>query len=118
MFTEQLNKVELLGTVGSISVNNVGGTKMARLSLATNYGYRDREGNAVIETTWHAVAAWEGKGITNLEDIVRGDRLHILGRLKQYRYTDMSGNERSAMEVLASRVEKVPAGGTGQTKEA
>lgn len=54
MFTEQLNKVELLGTVGSISVNTVGGTKMARLSLATNYGYRDREGNAVIETTCYS----------------------------------------------------------------
>ena len=48
---EQLNKVELIGTVGTIRMTEVGEASSARLSLATNYAYRSKDGAAVIETT-------------------------------------------------------------------
>ena len=48
---EQLNRVELRGTVGSVYVKDFGNTKVANFSLATNYVFKDRDGCPVIETT-------------------------------------------------------------------
>jgi single-strand DNA-binding protein len=110
MFTEQLNKVELVGTVGSVAVNKVGDMKNVRLSLATEYSYRDNAGCMIIETTWHNVTAWEGEEIRYLEDISRGDRLHVVGRMRQIRYTSSDGTERTVYEVIASKLEKVSCG--------
>lgn len=48
---ESLNAVKLRGVVGTIRISQIGETKVARMSVATNYAYRDKDGNAVIETT-------------------------------------------------------------------
>ena len=107
MFTEQLNKVELVGTVGSVAVNRVGDKKNVRLSLATEYSYRDGSGNAIVEVTWHNITGWEGPAVNGFEDNSKGDRLHVIGRLRQFRFTSSDGTERTVYEVIASRLEKV-----------
>ncbi len=71
------------------------------MSVATNYAYRDKDGNAVIETTWHNVVAWEGKEIIGLESIEKGSKVEVLGRLRSQRYTGEDGVERTTYEVLA-----------------
>ncbi|MBQ6957007.1 MAG: hypothetical protein IJP77_00430 [Bacteroidales bacterium] len=48
---EQLNKVEIRGIVGSVYVKDFGNTKVANISVATQYGYKSKDGSAVIETT-------------------------------------------------------------------
>ena len=50
---EQLNRVELRGTVGSVYIKDFGTTRCVNFSVATNYCFKDREGCPVIETTWH-----------------------------------------------------------------
>ena len=51
---EQLNKVELIGTVGSVYVKEFGTTKVANFSVATNYCYKSSQGEPVIETTCYS----------------------------------------------------------------
>ena len=51
---EQLNKVELIGTVGSVYVKDFGNTRCVNFSVATNQCYKDREGCPVIETTCYS----------------------------------------------------------------
>ena len=51
---EQLNKIELRGIIGSVYVKDFVNTKAANFSVATNHCYKDREGNAVIETTCYS----------------------------------------------------------------
>ena len=98
---EQLNRIELRGSVGFVRQQIFNGRRVVHLSLATNYVYKDKNGEPVIETTWHNVTAWEGKGCANLEKIEKGSRIQVRGRLRGQHYTDSEGVERYAYEVIA-----------------
>ena len=98
---EHLNRIELRGIVGSVRTSNVSDTRIANFSLATNYSYTDKNGYPVIETTWHSVTAF---GISALE---KGDRVHVLGRLRARRYISSDGVERMTYEVIANKVDRI-----------
>ena len=104
---EQLNRVELRGTVGSVYVKDFGNTRCANFSLATNYLFKDRDGCPVIETTWHRVMAWDSPDNADAFRIGKGDRVHVIGRLRVQRYTGVDGVERSLVEIVASKIELV-----------
>ena len=106
---EQLNKVELRGTLGVLRVMPVGDTRYATMSVATNYCYKDAEGCPVIETTWHLVTAWEGKGCPDLSVFRKGDPVHVVGRLRNRRYVDSAGVERTQMDIIANTLERIEA---------
>ena len=101
---EQLNRIELRGVVGSVRLQNYSENKMARITLATNYAYKDREGSAVIDTSWHNVVAWENKNIKDVDKIERGTKLYVQGRIRYQKYTGSDGVERVLTEVMASRM--------------
>lgn len=102
---EQINKIELKGNIGSIKVQSVGDKQVARFSLATNYVYKGKDGNPVIETTWHNVVAWPGKGIPDFASLKKGGLVFVTGRLRSRAYTDNDGIERQVMEVMANKIE-------------
>lgn len=104
---EQLNRIEIRGIVGSVRVQNVGNTKVANLSVATEYAFTTKDGGAVIETTWHYVTAWEGKDIQDLEQLKKGSGIHVIGRLHNRKYTTPDGIERITYDIVASKVEVV-----------
>ena len=104
---EQLNRIELIGIVGSVYVKDFGNTKCANFSVATNYCFKDREGCPVIETTWHRVIAWEGGPIRNLERLQKGSHVHVIGRLRMQRYMCSNGTERTRYEVMPGKVEVI-----------
>lgn len=104
---EQLNRVELRGTVGNVRTQTVGERTVANFTLATNYAYKGKDGNAVIETTWHNVVAWEGKGICELKEIRKGDKLYVLGRFRTQKYVGADDQERISYEVNAMKVSKI-----------
>lgn len=101
---EQLNKVELRGNVGSVKLQNGANRKGARLTLATNTAYHDKEGAPVIETQWHNVVAWESRYIQGLENIRKGDKLYVVGRLRYQKFTGQDGVERIQTDIVANRV--------------
>ena len=104
---EQLNRIEIRGIIGSVRVQNVGNTKVANISVATDYGYTTKDGSAVIETTWHYVTAWEGKDIQNLDQLKKGSFVHVLGRLRNRKYTTPDGMERIVYDIVAAKVEQI-----------
>ena len=104
---EQLNKVELRGTLGVIRLQNVGEAKYATMSVATCYCYKDAEGCPVIETTWHLVTAWEGKDCEDLASLQKGDKVHIIGRLRCRKYVDITGIDRTQMDIVANHVKRI-----------
>lgn len=101
---EQLNRIELRGSVGAVRIQTFEQARVARFSLATNVAYKDRDGGAVIETTWHNVSAWEGRGIKDVGQIEKGSKLYVQGRLRNQRYTGADGIERVSAEVLANHI--------------
>lgn len=101
---EQLNKVEIRGNVGNIKTQTYSQNVMSRITVATNYVYKDKSGAAVIETSWHNVVAWEGKNIADCTKIQRGSKIYVQGRLKYNKYMTDDGQERQVTEIIATRL--------------
>ena len=104
---EQLNKVELRGIVGNAKVQNIGDTSMIRFSVATDHAFKGGDGNFVVETTWHQVVAFKNDQMPDLSTIVRGAGVEVKGRLRNNRFVDSNGNERTVTEILASQINLV-----------
>ena len=111
---ESLNRTEIQGTLGRISTTMVGDKLHANFSVATNYAYKDANGNAIVETTWHRISAFEGEKVKaeTLNDIrekYAKNRdfvyVRVVGRLRQIRYVDTDGVSNSTYEIRASEVE-------------
>ena len=105
---EHLNRIEVRGVVGTIRLQTVDGKKVARITLVTNRAYRGREGEPIIESTWHNISAWESRDITGLENIQRGDKLWIVGRVRNQHYTGSDGVERNSSDITASKLQFIP----------
>lgn len=103
-----LNRVELRGTVGAVRIQEIEGQRIARVSLVTNYAFRDKDSCPVIESTWHNITLFEGKKITCLDSIAKGTCLSITGRIRSQRYTTASGEEKIQMEILATEAQVLP----------
>lgn len=106
-FMEQLNRIELRGNVGNVRFSEAGTGKMARFSLATNYLYKNKDGDGSVETTWHNVVAWESRSIPDISIIEKGCPLYVCGRVRNSKYTAADGVEKQFFEVVASRICKV-----------
>ena len=102
---EQLNRLEIRGNVGNVSILKVGEKRVAHFSVATNFAYKGRNGDPIIETTWHNVTAWEGKGMPDLDLIQVGTPLYVRGRLRSQKYIANDGTEKTSVEVIAGAVE-------------
>ena len=101
---EHLNRIELRGRVGTVRTNEVNGNKVANFSVVTEHLYKTREGNAVSETTWFNVAAWNNKDMPDLDRIEKGMALYVTGRMRSVRYNGADGTDKIFYEVLASKV--------------
>lgn len=98
----QLNRVELKGIVGAVKCFNLpDDNKIYRISLATNYAYKAKDGSAVIETTWHEVSI-PSSAIKDEAVIEKGKHLHIIGRIRNVRFTCSDGDVRQSTEILAN----------------
>lgn len=102
---EQLNRIELRGKVGNLRLATVGESRVINFSLATNIAYKGKDGQGVVETTWHNVVAWSGRNMPDFDKIQKGTSLYILGRIRNTSYTGQDGVERQSYEVLARKME-------------
>ena len=85
----------------------MGDTTVARFNLATSEIYKDGNGVTKVETTWHSVTAWQGKNMPDFKSITKGCTVHVVGRLRQSRYTTVDGEDRIFYEVLAGIIDIV-----------
>lgn len=104
---EQLNRLEIRGNVGNANILAVGERRVIHFSVATNFAYKGRNGEPVIETTWHNVTAWEGKSMPDFEKIRTGTPVYVRGRLRSQKYQSSDGSERTSVDVIANTVELV-----------
>ena len=103
-FMEQLNRIEIRGTVGNVKLQTFTDNEAAWFSVATNYAYKDKSGNAVIDTAWHNVVAREGRNIKDLRRLEKGAKVYVQGRLRYQKYSSQDGTERWSSEIIASRL--------------
>ncbi|NAY93086.1 single-stranded DNA-binding protein [Muricauda sp. JGD-17] len=100
------NKVQLIGNVGQdpVITDLDSGKRVARLSLATNEHYRNKEGERITDTEWHTLIGW-GKIADIIEGFVtKGREIAIEGKLTSRTYEDKEGNKRYVTEVVVSEI--------------
>jgi single-strand DNA-binding protein len=92
--SRSLNKVMLIGNVGAEPEirSTPSGTRIAKVSLATNRVFNDRSGQQQDKTEWHRLTFWD-----KLADVVeryvhKGDRLYVEGRIEYSQTQDDQGN--------------------------
>ncbi|MCF0177702.1 MAG: single-stranded DNA-binding protein [Bacteroidales bacterium] len=108
MGTNFINRAELQGRIGQDArISNVGETRVARFSMATNEAYKDRSGMLKEETTWHNIVAWPSKTVEDFSMLKKGVLVHVVGRMKTSRYKNSDGEDRFFNEIVALQLNLV-----------
>ncbi len=100
------NLVTLVGFVGTNPefkmIHNE--KSFVKFSLATHESWKDKEGNWQTKTHWHRISVW-GKEIASgvFENIHKGDKVRLEGKLKSNEWTDNEGKKRTAYEIVLSK---------------
>ncbi|WP_459212505.1 single-stranded DNA-binding protein [Aquimarina rhabdastrellae] len=100
------NKVQLIGNLGMDPeiITLPSGSKLAKLSLATNDTYKNTQGEKITSTQWHNVVAW-GKVAEIIENyVVKGQEIAIEGKLTHRAYETAEGEKRYVTEVICSEL--------------
>lgn len=98
-----MNKVILIGNVGNDPEVKYfdGGSVVARVSLATNEVYTNRNNERVEQTEWFRVEFWNEQAKTIEKYVKKGNQLYVEGKLRTETYTDREGKERFSLGVRA-----------------
>lgn len=104
---EQINRIEILGTLGNVRVfTQPDSTPFARFSVVTKrVFYQQSSETDVVESTWHNVVANQGKACPNLAILANGKTCHVIGRVRNSKYTGADGQEHYSSDIVAQSVE-------------
>ena len=106
---EYINKVEIAGIIGNIKTMKVYNTTAIILTVATNEVFK-RENDVVVETTWHNVSYFsKPTDNLNMDKLIKGQGVHVKGRLKNHRFTDAQGIEHTSFDIVANNLELINA---------
>ncbi|HSH45607.1 MAG TPA: single-stranded DNA-binding protein [Longimicrobiales bacterium] len=113
--SRSLNKVLLIGNVGAEPEvrTTPSGTRVAKVSLATNRTFSDRSGQQQEKTEWHRLTFF-GKITDVVERYVhKGDRLYVEGRLEYSQTQDDQGNVKYWTDIIVNEMVMLGSGGPG-----
>jgi len=111
-----LNKVMLIGNLGKdaetrFTTNNL---SVTNFTVATSNSYKGKDGNWVNETTWHNIVSFNLSDYMK-ENLRKGRKFYIEGRLSKRDYTDKDGIKRYTTEVITERL--IPLDTAGSVSE-
>src|ERR1700678_1627509 len=102
-----VNKVILVGNLGKEPEIRTltSGDRVANLSIATSETWRDRQsGERKEKTEWHRVVIFNDNLVKVAENYLRkGSKVYIEGALSTRKFTDASGVERTATEIVLQK---------------
>ena len=102
---QYINKIEIKGRIGMVRSQEIHGKKVANFSVVTEFLCKLPDGTMCSEATWHQTVAWEGKSIDpKIFSAFKGNAVHIVGRVRQNKYTAADGTDRIFQEIIASEV--------------
>jgi single-strand DNA-binding protein len=92
------------------------GTPVAKLTIATNERYKDKDGQWQDRTEWHNVVLWQRLAEIAGEYLKKGGKVYIEGRLQTRSWDDkQTGQKKYMTEVVASDL--ILLGGRGEGAE-
>lgn len=104
--TNLRNNVQLIGNLGTApEVKELAnGSKMARITLATNESYKNKNGETVKETQWHNLVAWNNQAAIAEKYLEKGKEVCISGKLNNRSYQDNEGITRYITEIVVTDI--------------
>ncbi len=115
MAGKSLNRVQLIGNLGKDPEVKYTpqGTPVAKLTIATNERYKDKEGQWQDRTEWHNVVLWQRLAEIAGEYLKKGGKVYIEGRLQTRSWDDkQTGQKKYMTEVVGSDL--ILLGGRGE----
>lgn len=99
-----VNKVLLIGNLGQDpEVRRLeNGTMVARITVATNESYRDKNNEWQTITEWHNVILWRYLAERAENQLKKGSQVYIEGKLTHRKYQTQEGQDRYVTEVVAN----------------
>jgi single-strand DNA-binding protein len=89
------------------------GTKVVKISIATNRSFQDRGGQLQEKTEWHRVTFF-GKIADIVEQYAsKGDRVYIEGRIEYSQSQDDKGGVKYFTDIVAQELVLLGSGGAG-----
>jgi single-strand DNA-binding protein len=105
----------LIGNVGNEPEirSTSGGARVAKLSVATNRSFQDRNGQQQEKTEWHRLTFF-GKLAEIVEQYVhKGHRIYVEGRLEYSQTQDDQGNTKYWTDIVVNEMVMLSGGGGG-----
>ena len=95
-----LNKVTLIGRLGQDpEVREVGTSKVANFSIATDESYTDKSGNKVEKTEWHKIVMWNKAAENAQAFLKKGSLVYVEGKIETRSWENDSGEKRYTTEI-------------------
>ncbi len=101
-----LNKVTLIGRLGAdpeVRYMPTGGA-VANITLATNFRWRDKEGERKESTEWHRVVFFNRLAEIAGQYLKKGGQVYVEGRLQTRKWQGQDGQDRYTTEVIATEM--------------
>ena len=101
-----LNKCMIIGNLGRDPEMRYtpSGQAVTQFTVATNRNYRDQQGEWQKETEWFRVVVWGQQAERAAENLRKGHKVYIEGRIQTRQWEDQSGQKRYTTELVANQV--------------
>ena len=111
-----LNKIMLIGNLGKDPELSYtpSGTAVTKFSVAVSRRTKDKNSDERREeTTWFNVVAWDRLAETCNQYLHKGSKVYLEGRMTSHKYTDKTGVERTAWDVVLNDMQMLDPKGSG-----
>ena len=101
-----MNKVFLIGNIGSVEVKQVKDLTIADISLATTeFGKKDENGTPSKYAEWHSLVIFGALAEHAEKYLSKGDKIAVEGRLRTQTYEDKDGITRYRTQIIVNTME-------------
>lgn len=100
------NRVTLIGRLGKEpEIRTIDGNKkVAKMTLATNEEYTNKEGVKVKDTQWHNLVAWGSLADRCEKSLTKGKEIAVEGKLTYRMWDDKEGKTHYLTEINISEL--------------
>src|SRR3954452_14418121 len=101
-----LNKCMIIGNLGRDPEMRYtpSGQAVTQFTVATNRNYRDQNQEWQKETEWFRVVVWGQQAERAAENLRKGNKVYVEGRIQTRQWEDQTGQKRYTTELVANQV--------------
>ena len=101
-----LNKAMIIGNLGKDPEMRYtqGGQAVTQFTVAVNRNYKDSAGEWKEVTEWFRVVAWGPLAERSAENLRKGRKVYVEGRLQTRAWEDKDGQKRYTTELIANTI--------------